>query len=70
MAKLSTEEKKQAIEDFIATHQHRFVTFKNMLEKFNICSESALRAWVKDIYGSAPADFFISRGVVIDKDDT
>lgn len=69
MASLSTEEKKQAIEEFIAAHQGKFITLKCASKQFKLCSPSTFESWIKSICGVAPANYLVSRGVILDVKD-
>ncbi len=66
MATLTPAEKKQAIEEFIATHQGKFISLKCASNQFRLCSPSTFESWIKSIYGVAPANYLVSRGVILD----
>ncbi len=65
MARLSSEEKKQAIEEFIKTHQKMYAKGTSAAKAFTLCSYDTLKSWAKEIYGKNLVDLFTERGVLV-----
>lgn len=63
MANLTPEEKKQAIEEFIATHQGKFVSWKCAASQFKLCDPETFDAWIEEIYGFSGKIILETRGV-------
>ena len=66
---LSNEDKKREIEKFIADHQKGYVLSKSVQNDFPACSAKTLCQWIRDLYGQAPQEFFINRGVIISREN-
>ena len=66
---LSNEDKKREIEKFIADHQKGYVLSKSVQNDFPACSAKTLCQWIRDLYGQAPQEFFINRGVIITREN-
>lgn len=69
MTKLTDEEKKQAIEQFIETHQKKFFRANRASKALDVCSEDTLKSWTKAIYGKTPKDLFSERGVIVSEEE-